>query len=111
MAHTPKKIKLFSHLDLRAGSIFPALEKSKVKIVLKFADLYFVRAIGGEGWFALAKGIQSHPGVVQSFAASGLVMDEASSEENLGCALPPGGNVDGEGGTTYGNASQAIRRA
>ena len=90
---------------------FQHWKKSKVKIVLKFVDLYFVGAIGGEGWFALAKGIQSHPGVVQSFAASGLVMDEASREENLGCALPPGGNVDGEGGTTYGNASQAIRRA
>ena len=37
--------------------------------------------IGGEGWSAVAEGIQSHPGVVGSFAAPKEAMDEASRED------------------------------
>ena len=37
--------------------------------------------IGGEGWSAVAEGIQFHPGVVRNFAAPREAMDEASRED------------------------------
>ena len=44
------------------------------------AGLFF-GPIGGEGWSAVAEGIQSHPGVVGSFAAPKEAMGEASRED------------------------------
>ena len=39
------------------------------------------RPIGGEGWSAVAEGIKSHPGVIETFVAPLLVMEEASRED------------------------------
>ena len=49
--------------------------------VIPVMDLSVRGAIGPEGWTALARGIQSHPGVVMGFSASKEVMDEATRED------------------------------
>ena len=47
-------------------------------------DLAVRGSIGVEGWTALAKGMQSHPGVVKGFSAPKEVMEEASREDLRG---------------------------
>jgi len=44
-------------------------------------DLAVRGGIGAEGWTALAKGMQSHPGVVMGFSSSKEVMAEAGRED------------------------------
>ena len=49
--------------------------------VIQVHDLSVRGAIGPEGWTALARGIQSHPGVVIGFSAAKELMDEATRED------------------------------